>query len=200
MRSLALVVLIVAALASGDAPAQTSSKRIRGDVVALDGTTLKVKERSGEELTIKLDDNYTVAAVVKTELGAIKPGSYVGTATLPQADGSQRALEVLLFPEAQRGAGEGHYPWDLKPGSMMTNATVADVVKVDQARRMTLRYKDGEKVIVVPENVPIVTFEPGDKSMLKPGAHVILTATAQPDGALKAARVSVGKDGLVPPM
>ena len=100
-----------------------------------------------------------------------------------------------------RGSNEGHYPWDLKPGSMMTNATIADVASVGQGgRRMTLKYKDGEKSIVVPEDVPIVTFEPGDKAMLVPGAHILLTATPQPDGSLTAARVAVGKNGLVPPM
>ena len=117
-----------------------------------------------------------------------------------EADGTQRAIEVLLFPEARRGSGEGHYPWDVQPGSMMTNATVADVVTVDQARRMTLKYKDGEKTIVVPADAPIVTFEPGDRAMLKPGAHVMFGAAKQPDGSLTASGVSVGKDGLVPPM
>jgi hypothetical protein len=120
---------------------------------------------------------------------------------MPQADGSLVSLEVLVFPESMRGSGEGHYPWDLQPGSMMTNATVAEVGSAGaKGRRVTLRYKDGEKSIVVPEDVPIVTFEPGERSMLVPGAHVLLTATRQPDGTLTAARVAVGKDGLVPPM
>ena len=198
--SLALCLLLFACgfvLAQAPAPTQ----RIRGDVLALDGLGLQVKSRSGETLAIKLADNYVVTAVVKIDATAIKPGSFVGTASMPQPDGTLTSLEVLVLPESMRGSNEGHYPWDLRPGSMMTNATVVDVVSAGQgARRMTLRYKDGEKSIVVPEDVPIVTFEPGEKSMLVPGAHVLLTATKQPDGSLTAARVAVGKNGLVPPM
>ncbi len=198
--SLALCLLLFACgsvLAQAPAPTQ----RIRGDVVALDGLGLQVKSRSGETLAIKLADNYVVTAVVKIDATAIKPGSFVGTASMPQPDGTLTSLEVLVLPESMRGSNEGHYPWDLRPGSMMTNATVVDVVSAGQgARRMTLKYKDGEKSIVVPEDVPIVTFEPGEKSMLVPGAHVLLTATKQPDGSLTAARVAVGKNSLVPPM
>jgi len=180
--------------------AQPSAQRIRGDVVDIDGQKLTVKTRSGELVRIVLGDQYTVTAIVKVEPSAIAPGKFVGTATLPQPDGTQRALEVLVFPESARGSGEGHYAWDLLPGSMMTNATVADVVDVDKARRMTLRYKDGEQTVVVPANAPVVTFEPGTRDMLRAGAHVMLGATVQPDGSLTATRVSVGKDGLVPPM
>jgi hypothetical protein len=190
--------LLVPCLAFAQAPAPT--QRIRGDVISVDGTTLAVKERSGETLTIKLADNYVVTAVAKVSIDAITPNAYVGAASMPQADGTQSALEVLVFPESGRGSGEGHYPWDLQPGSMMTNATVADIAAAGTSRRMTLRYKDGEKVLVVPPSAPIVTFEPGDRAMLKPGAHVLLTAARQPDGSLTAARVAVGKDGLVPPM
>jgi len=198
--SLALCLLLFACgfvLAQAPAPTQ----RIRGDVVALDGLGLQVKSRSGETLAIKLADNYVVTAVVKIDATAIKPGSFVGTASMPQPDGTLTSLEVLVLPESMRGSNEGHYPWDLRPGSMMTNATIVDVASSGQGgRRMTLKYKDGEKSIVVPEDVPIVTFEPGEKSMLVTGAHVLLTATKQPDGSLTAARVAVGKNGLVPPM
>jgi hypothetical protein len=190
--------LLLPCLALAQVPAPT--QRIRGDVVAVDGLNLQVKERSGEMLTIKLAENYVVTGVAKVGIEAITPNAFVGVASMPQSDGTQTALEVLVFPESGRGSGEGHYPWDLQPGSMMTNATVAEVVAVGPARRMTLRYKDGEKVIVVPASVPIVTFEPGDRAMLKPGAHLLLTATRQPDGSLTAARAAVGKDGLVPPM
>jgi hypothetical protein len=141
-----------------------------------------------------------VTAVAKIGIERITPGAFVGAASMPQPDGTHAALEVLLFPEARRGSGEGHYPWDLQPGSMMTNATVADVASVEKGRRMTLKYKDGEQVVVVPPDAPIVTFEPGDRAMLKAGAHVIVTATKQPDGTLTAGGVAVGKDGLVPPM
>jgi hypothetical protein len=194
--------LFISVLISSFALAQTPAptQRIRGDVASVDGLDLRIKERNGDMLSIKLAENYVVTAVAKVGMDAITPNSYVGAASMPQSDGSQTALEVLVFPESGRGSGEGHYAWDLQPGSMMTNATVADVTPAGGGRRMTLRYKDGEKVITVPANAPIVTFEPGERSMLKPGAHVIVTATRQPDGSLTAARVAVGKDGLVPPM
>jgi hypothetical protein len=194
----ALVCLCAQTLAQTPVPTQ----RIRGDVVALDGVHLQVKSRGGEMLAVTLADNYAVNAVAKVDLAAVKPGAFVGVASMPQPDGTLTALEVLVFPEAMRGTGEGHYPWDLKPGSMMTNATVTNAGTVAQAseHRMTLKYKDGEKTIVIPADAPIVTFEPGERAMLVPGAHVLLTAAKQPDGSLTAARVVVGKNGLVPPM
>ena len=191
-----LLSLFLAATGAAQAPAQ----RIRGDVIALDGLNLQVKSRSGETLSVKLAEAYTVTAVVKIGVERIVPGAFVGAASMPQPDGTQRAIEVLLFPEARRGSGEGHYPWDLQPGSMMTNATVAEVVAIEQGRRMTLKYKEGEKTVVIPPEAPIVTFEPGERAMLVPGAHIIVTAARQPDGTLTAAGVAVGKDGLVPPM
>ncbi len=194
----AALCLCESALAQTNLPTQ----RIRGDVVALDGPKLQVRSRSGESLAVTLAANYVVTAVIRLDLDAIKPGAFVGAASMPQPDGTLTALEVLVFPEAMRGTGEGHYAWDLKPGSMMTNATVADVATLTQTRgrRVTLKYKDGEKTLLVPEQVPIVTFEPGESAMLIPGAHILLTATRQPDGSLTAARVVVGKNGLVPPM
>jgi hypothetical protein len=177
-----------------------SSQRIRGDVVSIEGTKLTVKTRTGEMAKIDLANDYRVSAVVRAEPEAIKQGAFVGTAAMPQSDGTERALEVLVFPESRRGSGEGHYPWDLKPGSMMTNATIAQVESIDGGRRMTLKYKDGEKTIVVPPDAPIVTFEPGSREMLVPGAHVLVSASVKPDGSLTAAGVAVGKDGLVPPM
>lgn len=204
MKLTAALALCAFACLSGSPSAQTPAptQRIRGDVVALDGLQLKVHSRSGETLAVKLADNYVVTAVVKIDLAAIKPGAFVGAATMPQPDGTLTALEVLVFPEAMRGSGEGHYAWDLKPGSMMTNANVAEVATVVQTggRRMTLKYKEGEQTIVVPADVPIVTVETGERAMLVPGAHVLLSATKQPDGSLTAAQVAVGKNGLVPPM
>lgn len=194
--------LIMCLCGSTLAQAPAPTQRIRGDVVNLNGVQLQVRSRNGETLALKLADNFAVTAVISADSSALKPGAFVGAATMPQADGTLSALEVLVFPEAMRGSGEGHYAWDLKPGSMMTNATVATVVPTAQAgmRQVTLKYKDGEKTIVVPADAPIVTFEPGDKSMLVPGAHILLTATQQADGSLTAARVLVGKNGLVPPM
>jgi len=189
----------VASAAFAQAPA-APTQRIRGDVIAVDGAALKVRSRSGEVVDVKLADNYTVTAVVRIGMDRVVPGAFIGTASMPQPDGTQKSLEVLVFPESRRGSGEGHYPWDLQPGSMMTNATVAEVTKVDQGQRLTLKYKDGEEVIVVPPGTPVVTFEPGDRGMLVPGAHVMFGATKQADGTFTAAGVNVGKEGLVPPM
>ena len=194
------LLFVLACLLAATAFAQPPTQRVRGEVVSVEGTKLALRTRSGQPLSITLDEGYGVSVIRPIEASAIAKGTFVGTATLPQRDGTQRALEVVVFPESARGSGEGHYPWDLAPGSMMTNATVAEVVGLDQARRMTLKYPGGEQVVVVPPKAPIVTFEPGSREMLRPGAHVFLVATAQPDGSLKASRVAVGKDGLVPPM
>lgn len=177
------------------AQAPAATQRIRGDLVALDGLHLQVRSRGGEMLAVTLAENYNVTAVVRIDLAAIKQGAFIGTASMAQPDGTLTALEVLVFPEAMRGSGEGHYARDLKPGSMMTKATVAEVATLTQThgRQLSLKYKDGEKTMVVPEDVPIVTFEPGERAMLLPGAHIVLTAAKQPDGSLTAGRVVVGK-------
>jgi len=200
MRAYRLLLVIVVSLLCAQVLAQPAARRIRGDIASIEGPKLQVVTRTGDKVAIELDDKYSVSAVVPADVATIKPGTYVGTATMPQPDGTQRALEVLIFPEAARGSGEGHYPWDLQPGSMMTNATVAQILSIDQAHRMTLKYKDGEQTVAVPAGAPIVTLEPGDRAMLKPGAHVIVSATPRADGVLTASRVTVGKDGLVPPM
>ncbi len=203
MRRLSLPAWCVLCCASAVALAQAPlpTQRIRGDVVALEGLNMQVKSRTVEELSIKLAENYAVTSVVKIDLSLINPGSFVGAASMPQPDGTERAIEVLLFPEAMRGSSEGHYPWDLRPGSMMTNATVTEArVEAAGGRRLTLKYRDGEKIVVVPADAPIVTFEPGERGMIVPGAHILVTATKQPDGSLTAGRVAAGKNGLVPPM
>src|SRR5260370_30963951 len=170
--------VLVSCLALAQAPAPT--QRSRGDVVSIDGIDIRVKERSGEIMTIKLAENYVVTGVAKVGIEAITPNAFIGTATMPQSDGTLTALEVLVFPESGRGSNEGHYPWDLQPGSMMTNATVSEGVAVDGARRITLKYKDGEKVVVVPPDAPGVTFEPVDGAMLVPAAPEMFGATTQP--------------------
>lgn len=193
----ALLALIVA-LAT-PAEAQTPV-RVRGAVEKLDGNQLIVTTREGPSVTIKLADNYAVAAVVPTELEKVAAGTFIGTATMKAPDGSLVALEVLLFPEAMRGANEGHYPWDLQPESMMTNATVATVASGAKGRELALEYKGGSNKVIVPPGVPIVTFEPGTKDMLTPGAKVFVGTQKQADGSLTAGRVNVGKNGLTPPM
>ena len=186
-------------LVAGAALAQTPV-RVRGAVEALNGNVLTVKSRDGGDVAIKLADNYAVASVVPTALAAIKPGSFIGTAAMTQSDGRLVALEVLVFPEAMRGVGDGHYPWDLQPESTMTNATVATLADTPNGREMSLTFKGGTNTVTVPKGVPVVTFEPGDKSMLKPGAKIFAVTQKQPDGSLTAARVNVGKNGLTPPM
>jgi hypothetical protein len=175
--------------------------RVRGAVEHIEGQTLMVKTREGPSVTVKLADNYAVTGVVAATLSDIKPGSYVGAAALPQPDGTQRAIEVLIFPEALRGFGEGFRPWDLLPQSTMTNATVAEIVSRVDGARLTLKYKDGEKTVTVPPEAPIVTFVPAEKSELKAGAKIFIgAATKQADGTLSTSRVNVGLSGITPPM
>jgi hypothetical protein len=174
--------------------------RVRGTIERIDGSTYVVKARDGAELKMTLADNPQIAGVVKASLSEIKQGSFVGVTAMPQADGSQRALEVHIFPEAMRGTGEGHYPWDLRPQSTMTNANVEQVVTAVDGQTLTLKYKDGEKKIYVPANAPIVVYVQGDKSDLKPGAKVFIAAIKQPDGTLQGRAWRVGRDGVTPPM
>jgi len=200
MNGRMLGLAIASVLVAGVAGAQTTPVRVRGTVETVQGQELAVKGREGAPHKIQLADDYAVLAVKKATLEDVKPGAFVGIAGLPQPDGSQKAIEVLVFPEAARGTGEGHYPWDLQPESTMTNATIADTVTGVSGPVLTLKYKDGEKKIVVPPEAPIVTFEPGERAMLKPGVSVFVPTQKQPDGTLRAGRVLAGKDGLVPPM
>jgi hypothetical protein len=196
IAGLALVLAAPLAWAQDGAPV-----RVRGTVERVDGDSYIVKARDGAELKVTLAANATVVALVKAALADIKAGSYVGIAGMPQPDGSQRALEVHIFPEPMRGTGDGHRPWDLQPSSTMTNGNVEQSVAGSDGQTLTLKYKDGEKKIVVPANTPIVSYVPGDKSELKPGAKIfIAAATKQPDGTLQAPRVNVGRDGVAPPM
>ena len=193
--------LAALALCAGAVMAQpaTPTMRLRGTIEKIDATTLVVKERGGETLTLALADNLTVSEVLPNDPTTIQSGSFVGIASLPAADGTLAALEVLVFPESARGTAEGHSAWDLQPGSQMTNATVASIAPSANGRTMTLRYKDGEKTIVVPEGVPVVTLKPGDRSLLVPGAKVIVTAQNR-NGQPTALRVTAGRDGFQPPM
>jgi hypothetical protein len=175
--------------------------RIRGTIEAVDGPTLSIKTREGSDVKVKMTDNVAVFAVVKTELSQIKEGSYIGISAMPEADGTQRAFAVHIFPENQRGAAEGFRPWDARAGSTMTNATVAETVKGADGQNILVKYKDGEKKVVVPPDTPIVTFVASDKSEIKAGAKLIIFgANKKDDGTLEAARVNVGRDGITPPM
>ena len=176
--------------------------RVRGTVEAVDGPVLTVKSRDGQTTyKVRLTDNAAVRGIVKAALSDIKDNSYIGVTGMPQADGSQKAVEVHIFPEPMRGIAEGHQPWDLVPNSTMTNAAVTQMVKGVQGDEITLKYKNGDKkIIVVPETV-IVTYVPGNKDELKPGAKIFIAgASKKDDGTLEAASVSVGRDGITPPM
>jgi hypothetical protein len=182
------------------AAAQQQTVRVRGTIDRVEGDTYIVKPRSGGEVKVKLPDNVMVVALTRASLADIKRGSYVGVAGMPQADGSQKALEVHIFPEAMRGTGEGHRGWDLQPSSTMTNGAVEQTTASADGQVLTLKYKDGEKKIVVTPDTPIVVYVPGEKSELKAGAPIFIpAATQQPDGTLTTTRVNVGR-GVAPPM
>jgi len=196
----ALRALAVLAILGSTLTAQEARVRVRGTIERVGGDNYIGRARNGDELKIKLAEKAGVSAVVAATLADIKPGTYVGIAGMPQADGSQRALEVLLFPEAMRGVGDGHYGWDLQASSTMTNGNVEQSAVSTDGQVLTVKYKDGEKKIVVPPDVPIVSFAPGDKDELKPGAKIFISAAIkQPDGTLQAPRVAVGR-GITPPM
>jgi hypothetical protein len=173
--------------------------RVRGTIERVEGPVYVIKARDGAELKLTVADKPSIATLVKASLSDIKQGSFVGVTSMPQADGSLSALEVHIFPEAMRGTGEGHYPWDLRPQSTMTNANVEQVGTVVDGRTLTLKYKDGEKKIFVPADTPIVIYELGDKSDLKPGAKVFIVAAKQSDGTLEGRAWRVGRNGLAPP-
>jgi len=200
IRSIAaLLIAGLSAVALAQAPANPPV-RIRGTVEKIDGQTLTVKARSGETMTVKLADNFVVMGVAKASVSDIGSGKFIGTTTLGERDGALVALEVHIFPENMRGTGEGHYDWDLRPSSKMTNANVANVVSMGKDRVLTVQYKGGEKKVLIPENAVIVSFTPTDRSELKPGAQVFVNSQRQPDGSLTAPRVNVGLKGQVPPM
>lgn len=188
----------VAAIAQ--TPPAAPPTRVRGTIASLTGNVLTVNSRTGDKLEITLKDPVSVASVKKIDLDAITPNSFIGTATRTGADGKLTALEVLVFPELMRGTGEGFYPWDLEPGSMMTNGTVKGAVTASAGRELTIGFKGGSNTVYVPPTAPIVTFAPATRDDLKPGAPVFLAATKDADGKLMAARVTVGKDGVAPPM
>lgn len=174
--------------------------RVRGTIESVNGDTMQVKSRSGEDFKLHLAADVNVSGITKISLADIKPGSFIGATTVPGPDGGQNAVEVHVFPESMRGTGEGSRPWDLKPNSSMTNATVAESVVGNDGHTLLVKYKDGEKKVFVADNTPVVTFVPSDKSELKPGAKVIAFMKQLPDGSFETNRISVGRDGLAPPM
>jgi hypothetical protein len=195
----ALLIAAVSAVAIAQAPANPPV-RIRGTVEKIDGTNLTIKANNGQVMNVKLADNYVVVGIAKASLADVASGKFIGTTTVGERDGALVALEVHIFPENMRGTGEGHYDWDLRPTSKMTNANVANVTSMGKDRVLTVQYKGGEKKVLVPEKAVIVSFTPTERSELKPGAKVFTVTQRQPDGSLTAARVFVGLKGQVPPM
>jgi hypothetical protein len=192
----ALAVAVVMASVS----ARAEVVRVRGALVSLDGSKLVVHGKDGADVAITLKDKFGVLAVVKASMADIKQGTFIGTATTTEPDSSLKSVEVVVFPDALRGTGEGHYPWDLGPKSMMTNATVANAVQGVDGQEVTVTYKGGEKKIAIPANVPIVALTPASKADLAPGQAVFVPTEKQADGSLVGGVVLFGKDGVVPPM
>jgi hypothetical protein len=194
------LVLAGAIIAASCSAATAQTMRMSGTIETADGNVLSLKSSDGAEVKLTLTENAMIIAVVKASMADIKEGTFLGSAAMPQPDGSQKALEVLIFPEQMRGTGEGHRPYAPVPNSTMTNgaASGATVAGVDGST-MVVKYKDGEKKIVVPPNAPILRYEIGNKSDLKTGARfTVLAATKKPDGTLEANRINVGRDGVVP--
>src|SRR3981189_205762 len=200
-RLLAASLTFISVLGSMAWAQQPPTVRIRGTIESVDGAMLAIKSREGTDMKVRGTDNVAVFGVAKTELSEIKQRSYIGVTAMPEPDGTQKAVAVHIFPENQCGAAGGFRPCDPRRRSTMANATVAEAVKGTDGQNILVKYKDGEKKVVVPPGTPIVTFVAGDKSELKPGAKVIIfSAVKKDDGTLEAARGNVGRDGITPPM
>jgi hypothetical protein len=202
MPTIRLIAGLLAAAVLGlsfSASAQTTV-RLRGTITAIDGKTVTIAVRDGSTANVKLADNWAVGLVVPAKMSDIKQGTFVGIASIG-TDADRTALEVLVFPDALKGTGEGHYAWDLQPQSMMTNATVATVSSVSGSDALKLDYKgDGTQTIKVKPGTPIVTFQPGQREDAKVGAKVFVGVQKAVDGSMTAGRINVGKDGMMPPM
>src|SRR5438445_6481687 len=199
-RPLIAMAMVAASSLSAIAQQSPSPSRVRGTVESVDGDVLAVKSRGGEDVKLHMTGDLRVVGITRISLSDIKVGSFIGTTTVPGPDGSQNAVEVHVFPEDMRGTGEGSRPYDLRPNSTMTTATAADSVGGNDGHTLMVKYKDGEKKVVVSPDTPVVTYVPADKSDLKPGAKVIAVVKKLPDGSFETDRVSVGRDGLTPPM
>src|SRR5581483_3593885 len=187
--------------ATSSAIAQSpNTVRVRGTIESADGQTLNVKGRDGNPIKVKLTDDARVLAVDRKSLADVKQGVFVGITAMPQPDGTQKAVEIHIFPEAMRGTGEGHRPWDLMPNSTMTNANIDSEVASADGKELVLKYKDGEKKFIVPANVEVVMFAPAELSDLKAGERVFIIGKKLDDGSVEAGRLVVGRNGVNPPM
>jgi hypothetical protein len=199
-RPLLAVAMVAASTIYAVAQQPPTPSRVRGTIEAVDGDVLDVKSRSGEDVKLHMAGDLQVIGITKTSLSDVKVGSFIGATTVPGPDGVPNAVEVHVFPENMRGTGEGSRPYDLKPNSSMTNATVAESVVGNDGHTLLVKYKDGEKKVLVTPETPVVTFVAGNKSDLKAGAKVIAFMKKLPDGSFETSRVNVGRDGLTPPM
>ena len=199
-RPLIAVAMVAVSAIAAIAQQSPTPSRVRGTIEGVDGDVLAVKSRSGQDVKLHLTGDAKIVGIVRISLADIKVGSFIGTTTVPGSDGSQNAVEVHVFPEDMRGTGEGSRPYDLRPNSTMTNATVSESVAGNDGHTLLIKYKDGEKKVVVSPETPVVTYVPGDKSDLKAGAKIIAFVKQLPDGSFESNRVSVGRDGLTPPM
>src|SRR5260370_719790 len=200
IRPLVAVVVVAASCLYAIAQQPPTPSRVRGTIEAVDGDVLSVKSRGGEDVKLRMTADVRVVGIVKISLSDIKVGSFIGTTTVPGPDGGANAVEVHVFPEDMRGTGEGSRPYDLRPNSTMTNATVAQAVAGNDGQTLTVKYKDGEKKVAVSPDTPVVTYVPADKTDLKAGAKIIAFVKQLPDGSFESNRISVGRDGLTPPM
>jgi hypothetical protein len=200
VRPLVAVAMVAASTIYAIAQQPPTPSRVRGTIESVDGNVLDVKSRAGEDVKLHMTGDVRVVGITKIALSDIKVGSFIGTTTVPGPDGANNAVEVHVFPENMRGTGEGSRPYDLKPNSSMTNATVEQSVVGNDGHTLNVKYKDGEKKVLVSPDTPVVTYVPADKSDLKPGAKVIAFMKKLPDGSFETNRVSVGRDGLTPPM
>jgi len=199
-RPLFAAAMVVVSTLCAIAQQPPTPSRVRGAIVSVDGDVIAVKSRSGEDVKLHMTGDMRVVGIIRISLADIKLGSFIGATTVPGPDGRQDAVEVHVFPENMRGTGEGSRPYDLRPNSTMTNATVAETVAGHDGQTLMIKYKDGEKKIVVGPDTPVVTYVAADKSDLKPGAKIIAFVKQLPDGSFETNRVSVGRDGLTPPM
>src|SRR5215475_7122733 len=194
LSGLALTCAFSAALAQ-------ETVRLRGAIEGVDGNAYTVKTRDGQSVKVVLGDKPMFVALLKASMADIKPGTFVGITAMPDPDGTLRAAEVHIFPEAMRGTGEGHRPWDLAPQATMTNANVETAVSAVQGQTLSVKYKDGERTIKVTPETAVVSFAPGDQAEVKAGTKIFIAAAQkQPDGTLQTQRMNYGKDGLAPPM
>ena len=199
-RPLIAAAMVAASVLGAIAQQPPTPTRVRGTIEGIDGDLLVVKSRSGEDVKLHLTSDVKVVGIIKISLADIKLGSFIGTTTVPGAAGRQNAVEVHVFPEDMRGTGEGSRPYDLRPNSTMTNATVAEQVAGNDGQNLMIKYKDGEKKVTVGPDTPVVTYVPGEKADLKAGAQIIAFIKQLPDGSYETNRISVGRDGLTPPM